>query len=104
MQCEFNYPEEQFPKGAVCCFQPDYFGGVTQNQGWDPAGSPRKQLPVLAPSEPSGQSSVFIWELISVPRLPGGTGTLYVCPRVLDKVFISSLQGDVLFTTVPGNL
>lgn len=75
-----------------------YLGGGTQSQGGDPAGSPRKQLWVLAPIEPSGQSSVLIWELISIPRLPGGTGTLEICPRVLANVFIFRFPGDVWFT------
>lgn len=56
------------------------------------------QLRVLAPSEPSGHSRVFIWELISLPRLPGGTDTLGICPRVL------YFQLDVWFMAVPGNL
>lgn len=53
---------------------------------------------VLTPGEPSGQSRVFVWELISLPRLPGGTGTLGICPTVL------YFQLDVWFTAVPGNL
>lgn len=51
-----------------------------------------------------GRASSFIWELISIPRLPSETGMLYIYPRVLDNCFLFSLLFDAWFSTVPGNL
>lgn len=44
------------PRVMCAAFNQTYFGKVTQNPWWDPPESPRKQLLLTAPSEPSRQS------------------------------------------------
>ena len=53
MQCEFNYPEEQFPEGDVCCFQTGLFRKSDKEL---PVGSCGKQLLPPAPTALPGQS------------------------------------------------
>jgi len=82
-------------------FKQAYFGRVTKNCQWDPVGSSSCRLP---PLRCLGRASAFTWELISIPRLPGGTGMLYICPRILDNFFLFSLLLDAWCAAVPGNL